>query len=208
MIWANNVQLAVMEECVRQEWKAVEIFLDPSGPRAGGYLSDQDRVALANSNPDIVRASQLADDDVTVSAAVRKDGTVLQYASERLRADRETATIAIRQNWRALEFASAQLRGDKRLVMETLVQCGLALQFATERLRCDHSVVIEAITRHRKAMPFMSEKLRKDEVFWTKVCRRFPDGWQISLKWNNMTDTQYFSLQDQEELLNGVKACS
>jgi hypothetical protein len=181
--WAFNVQLPVMEECVRQEWRAVELFLDVNGPREGGYLSDEERVALANSNPLIVRAPQLADDDVVMLAAVRNDGPVLQYASERLRADREIATSAIRQNWRALQFASQQLRGDKKLIMETLKQCGLALQHATEALRADHSVVIEALVRHKKSLPYMSEKLYTDELFWTKVCRRFPDGYKMALKY-------------------------
>lgn len=188
--WAHHVQLAVMEECVRQEWKAVELFLKTDGPRDMGRLSAAERVALANCNPDIVRASQLTDDDVTVMAAVKNDGPVLRFASERIRADREIATAAIRQNWRALEFASKQLRGDKKLVMETLKQCGLALKHATEALRCDYSVVIEAVTRHRKALPFMSEKLHKDEVFWARVCRYFPDGHKMALKYG-MSDLTF-----------------
>jgi len=188
--WAHQVQLPVMVESVRQEWKAIELFLDVTGPREGGEISQEERVTLANSNPHIIRAAQLADDGVTVLAAVTKEGPVLQFASERLRADRNTATTAIRQNWRALEFASKRLQGDKRLIMETLKQCGLALQFATDTLRSDHSVVLEAIVRNRKALPFMSEKLHTDELFWTKLCRRFSDGWQMALKFG-MKDLQF-----------------
>lgn len=142
------------------------------------------RIALANSNPSIIRSPLLNDDEITVNAAVRKHGPVLQFASKRLRADRDTATAAIRQNWRSLEFASDALRGDKPLVMETLKQCGLSLQFATEALRSDHQVVIEAIVRHRKALPFMAEKLYADEPFWSKVTRRFPDGWSMAQKFS------------------------
>jgi hypothetical protein len=180
--WARMVELPIMEECCRQEWSAIELFLDVNGPRQDGYLSDEERVALANSNPDIIRAKQLADDTVTVFAAVQQKGPVLKFASKRLQADRQTATAAIRQHWKALEFASERLRGDRPLVMETLKQCGLALQYATEKLRSDHAVVIEAVLRHRKALPFMSTKLHTDELFWTKVCRRFPDGWQMAAK--------------------------
>jgi len=201
--WAYKVELPVMKECVRQEWKAIELFLDVNGPRENGDISQEERVVLANANPHIIRASQLADDGVTVLAAVTVEGPVLQFASERLRADRDTATTAIRQNWRALEFASKKLRGDRRLVMETLKQCGLALQFATETLRSDHSVVIEAVVRQRKALPFMAEKLHTDELFWTRVCRRFPDGWNMAMKYG-MKDLAF--LQGGSELGGSVGA--
>lgn len=193
--WAHKVNLPVMTECVRQEWQAIELFLDPNGPCEDGHITHEERVVLANSNPHIVRAAQLADDDVTVLAAVTNEGPVLRYASERIRADRDIATTAIRQNWRALEFASKRLRGDKKLVMETLKQCGLSLQFATDKLRCDHSVVLEGITRHRQALPFIHEQLYTDEVFWCKVCRRFSDGWRMAAKFG-MKDLAFLGLGD------------
>jgi len=181
--WANKVEQKVMLECVRQEWKAIEVFLQKvDGPRDSGHIGDEERKELATCNPHIVRAKELADHTVTVLAAVKQKGPVLKFASERLRADFPVAQAAIRENWKALEFASDEIRGDKPLVMETLKQCGLALQFATETLKRDHQVCIEAILRHRKSLPFISKALYTDELFWTKVCGRFPDGWQMALK--------------------------
>jgi len=190
--FANNVDLKVMKECVSQQWRSIELFLAEDGPRANGFITRDDRVVLASCNPHIIRAPQLADDDLTVMAAVEKEGPVLEFASERLRADRATATTAIRQNWKALKFASHHLRGDRGLIMETLKQCGLALQFATDEMRCDHGVVIEAVVRHRKALPYLSPKLYDDKLFWTKVCRRFPDGYKMAMKYG-MNDLPFMA---------------
>merc|ERR1719389_263593 len=72
--WANKVELPVMEESVRQEWKSIELFLAVDGPREHGRFSGEERIALAVSNPQIVRSPQLADDDVCMLAAVREEG--------------------------------------------------------------------------------------------------------------------------------------
>ena len=49
-------------------------------------------------------------------AAVRNDGCALQYAPQRLRADREVVAAALQADPGAIRFAAPQLQQDERIL--------------------------------------------------------------------------------------------
>lgn len=80
-----------------------------------------------------------------VLSELERCGNVLQFVSDRLRADREVVLTAVRK-WPAnLKYAAPDLRDDKTVVIEAVSRVGFALQFASDRLRSDKAVVRAAL---------------------------------------------------------------
>ena len=97
-----------------------------------------------------------------MTAAVRKYGFSIAYASEELRSDRELMMIAVSQLGDNLEHASEELRSDRDLVMIAVSENGAALRFASKELRSDPYVVMTAASNEWRALQFASEELRSD----------------------------------------------
>ena len=60
-----------------------------------------------------------------------KNGGILQYASEELRADREIVLAAVQDNGWALEYASDELRTDREIVLAAIQKDGRILKYAS-----------------------------------------------------------------------------
>ena len=76
--------------------------------------------------------------------AVEKNGLLLQYAADELRADAEVVFAAVQQNGWALLHGSEELRSDRDIVLAAVQQNGRALQHAESmkslsRLRSSNS---------------------------------------------------------------------
>eukprot|EP00755_Sulcionema_specki_P035360 Sspe_Gene.104726::Locus_81779_Transcript_1_1_Confidence_1.000_Length_1792::g.104726::m.104726 len=83
----------------------------------------------------------IRDDKEFITAAVQLDGTSLESASERLRADRDVVRVS-----GMLQYASDELRDDRELVVRTLVEeKGKQLMHASVRLRDDLDIVHAAV---------------------------------------------------------------
>jgi Domain of unknown function (DUF4116) len=93
---------------------------------------------------------------------IHKNGLLLEYASDELKADREYVLAAVRQNGWALQFASAALRADREVVLEGVRKDGRALYYASAALKADREVVLAAVRRNGYALPYVSYSLKAD----------------------------------------------
>jgi hypothetical protein len=126
-----------------------------------------------NNNQEQVRSEirkKIKDDeDVTVRyreivmAAVKKNGSALEYASKELRGNKEVVLAAVQQDWRALQNASDELKRDHEVVMAAVGEHGDALQYASKKLKRDHEVVMAAVKKNGSALQYASEDLRGDK---------------------------------------------
>merc|ERR1719210_2048120 len=72
--FASHVELPVMMEAVRQDWRAIERIVRES-------RSEEEILALVQSNPRVIQTPKLQGRKFAVLAAVKLDGPVLQYAA-------------------------------------------------------------------------------------------------------------------------------
>ena len=89
-------------------------------------------------------SAEAQDDQELVSIAVKKNGLVLQYASERLRNDYETVMTAVKSNGLSLEFASDTLKSNREIFTEAVSSNGNALEFVPASLRDDRDLILKA----------------------------------------------------------------
>ena len=131
------------------------------------------------STPDYVKEYHeipaLREDKEITLKVVKKIGTFLEYASERLKNDREVVMTAITSeaeglispweilNGKALLFASDELRSDREFMIEVLQKNPNALEYATDELKNDKEVVLKAVKNNGVALEFASERLRDDK---------------------------------------------
>jgi len=101
------------------------------------------------------------DHNLTLEAVLR-DGAVLQFASEKARANSEVVLAAVRVCGQALAYASDELCGRRDIVCAAVHQDGHALCFASEELRADRDVVQVAVKRKGSALCFAGAALRAD----------------------------------------------
>ena len=102
-----------------------------------------------------------ADKDVML-AAVARDGSRLEVASDELRSDRDVVLTAVNNDGFALEYASETLRSDRQIVLSAVNTDGSALQYAAEVFRSDREVVLDAVNANGWALHFASDELRSD----------------------------------------------
>ena len=123
---------------------------------------------------------------------MKKDGTVLEFASDELRGDKEVVLVAVSQSWRALEFASEELHRDKEVVLHVLkdaVRHNTANDVLhifngslSENLRADKEVVGFAVGWAGKALEFSSNDLRGDMTMVYSAVRQDPEAFQYASK--------------------------
>jgi len=108
---------------------------------------------LGNASP------ALRDDRDLVMELVRHNGRELQWASERLRADRAVVEAA---GGLGLYHADPALLDDRELVLNLVRQNGNALGAASYRLKTDREVVLAAMRAGSSLFSRLPEKLRAD----------------------------------------------
>jgi len=106
---------------------------------------------------------KLKADKEIVLVAVTNDGRALDYADEKLKADKEIVLAAVNQNHRALEYANKKLRADKEVVLAALKQDGLALKYADKKLKANKEVVLAALKQEVSSHQYIDKKLKEDK---------------------------------------------
>ena len=82
-----------------------------------------------------------------MTALVKKNGTYLKFASDRLRGDKDVVSEAVRQYHYPLEFATDEIKGD-RTFGEVLLRINpKTLCYMSDELRNDKSFVEKAVTK-------------------------------------------------------------
>lgn len=95
-------------------------------------------------------------------AAVKEEGTLLEYASERLQSDAQVVLAAVQQDGRALKFAARDLCGNLQVVLAAVQQDGGSLGDASTELQGDRKVVLAAVKRTGGALIYASKELQSD----------------------------------------------
>ena len=87
---------------------------------------------------------------------------ILRAAAPALLADRKVISAATKRYGEALGWASAALQADRRLVLAAVRQSGLALRHAAPDLRADRPLVVAAVRQHGDALGWASAPLQAD----------------------------------------------
>ena len=83
---------------------------------------------------EITKMKQNSENREYVLENVKKEGALLEFASEKLRDDKEVVLEAIHNNAEALEFASDRLKGDRQVVYDSVSKAGWTYCYAQENL--------------------------------------------------------------------------
>ena len=83
---------------------------------------------------EITKMKQNANNREYVMENVKKEGVLLEFASDELRDDKEVVLEAIYNNPEALEFASERLKGDRDVVYNSVSKVGWTYCYAKENL--------------------------------------------------------------------------
>ena len=118
-------------------------------------------------------AAAAAQSTLVVLDASRRDGRVLQFASDELRQDQEVVFLAVSHDPSALEFASEALRGhDPEFVLRTIaIHGGRSLRCVLEPLASDRRFLVNAAVQHAKALRYVAPDLRHDREFILSIVR-------------------------------------
>ncbi|MGR3952486.1 MAG: DUF4116 domain-containing protein [Chlamydia sp.] len=106
--------------------------------------------------------SQMRADGSIMRQLVKRNGSLLKYASEALRNDREIVFTAVKQNGIALRYASEALRNNREIVLAAVKQDGSLLEYASEALLNDREIVFTAVKQNGIALRYASEALRNN----------------------------------------------
>jgi len=134
-------------------------------------------------------------DREVVLAAVKRDGSALEWAGGDFCNDREVVLAAVSQDGSAVKFADKDLREDEEIVLEALKTYTHAMQFAGD-LQSKKDVVLKAMRIEPTAFQHVCERLRQDREVALEAVR----GNQEVLKW-----TFWPMRSDQEIILAGTK---
>lgn len=108
-------------------------------------------------------SDRLKNDRDIVLAAIKKEGLALEYAAQVFKNDNEIVLTAVRQDGYALMLASAALKGNKEIVLAAVLQNGCALQYASDALKNEKEIVLSAVQQDGYALCFASDLLKNDK---------------------------------------------
>ncbi len=121
-------------------------------------------------------APELRSDYNIVCTAVVENGDALEYASEKMRADRGVVIKAIgHSNARnAFKFASEELRCDPYLVDLAIEHSPTSIQWASELIRCDLGFMTYVIRMNHSSVKYIGARLILDGIAFEKLVQTFP----------------------------------
>ncbi|MCR4792549.1 MAG: DUF4116 domain-containing protein [Lachnospiraceae bacterium] len=130
---------------------------------------------VKNQGAALKYAKDFQKDDEVSLAAVRSYGCALKYANCRMESDfldKELVLEAVRKDGLALEFAPDRLKADRQVVLEAIRQNARAVKFMNERFRSDKVVAVEAI---KHGLPRYEFELGRNDLFNTMKLHNDPD---------------------------------
>ncbi|CAM2757718.1 DUF4116 domain-containing protein [Legionella worsleiensis] len=113
--------------------------------------------ALANANSDLKRDAEFW------LAAVRVNGTVLQFADEVIRSNKDVVIAAVKQNPTARDYATISLKNHEDVVIAFMEHNGRALEHELESSRTNKNIVLAAVKQDAYAVHFAAPQLLDDE---------------------------------------------
>lgn len=119
-------------------------------------------------------AESLEIETITLSKFLKtkRNGSPLQFASDRLKNDKEIVLEAVKANGYALQFASDELKSDKEIVLKAVKESGYALKYASDELKNDIEIVLEAVKENGYALKYASDELKANIPFLLDLVAR------------------------------------
>jgi hypothetical protein len=119
--------------------------------------------AVRNDGSALEFASQeLRNDKDVVLTAVDNYGYALKYVSETLKNNREVVLCAVQTYGYVLQYASTELKKDRKIVLAAVQNNGYALEHASKELQDDFEIVLAAVRKYGCALKYASHKLKKN----------------------------------------------
>ena len=121
----------------------------------------------------------LADERIVIGA-VRRQGPLLQYASEALKDSFAVVMAAVEHTGAALRFASTRLCGDAVVCKTAVSQNGFALKYVTENMTRDRSVVLAAVEQEGTSLALAHSSLKGDRDVVATAVHNAPEAWRYA----------------------------
>lgn len=99
---------------------------------------------------------------IVMLEAVRKNGRLLEYASDELKNDEEVVHASLNNCALSCRFASPEIKNTKQVVLMVVKRYPGLIQYASNELRHDHEVCLEATRHSIWAFQHIPDELRPD----------------------------------------------
>jgi hypothetical protein len=111
--------------------------------------------------PELIKIipDSMKDDPVLITQIVRKDGSLIEYASKRLQSDDTIMQIAIEQDTSMIQFASEKLQKDVSIVSEVLSSDIQNLKYIRKGVISSHPELLSLVVRHISSLKDMKQYL-------------------------------------------------
>ncbi|GAA4074094.1 hypothetical protein GCM10022389_19550 [Flavobacterium cheonanense] len=128
-------------------------------------MSDQELLIEVKKNGMLLENASEAQKNIKniVLTAVCQNGVALKFASTELKNDIDIVKAAVIKKGSALYFASDDLKNNKEVILLAVGKDGIALEHTTKEFKKNRDVVLVAVKKNGLALEFASDKLRDDE---------------------------------------------
>ena len=100
---------------------------------------------------EVTKMKQNANNREYVLENVKKEGALLEFASDALKDDKEIALEAVHNNPEALEFVSDRLKGDREVVYDSVSKVGWTYCYTKENFFEDNGFKLNKIFMFKSA---------------------------------------------------------
>ncbi len=157
--------------------KHAEIWFDlpwhlREDPELASIAIDKDPLKFERMRPVI------QDNRDMVLRAIRHNGVLLAFASDRLQRDPELQRIAVSVTPSALS-STPDLQDDREVVLAAVSRHGLVLEYASNRLKNDLEVLTKAIQNNGEAIQYAPDWIKNDYAYAMMAVRS--NGYAIEL---------------------------
>ncbi len=113
----------------------------------------------------------LTSDREFMMSCIRVHGASLQFASDRLRADKDVVIAAIENNG-YLKYAALDLRNDREFVRRCVRIKPRSIEHVGEELENDQQFILSVLQANGKCWKFIPSRYTKDEQFMSEAIRQ------------------------------------
>ena len=95
---------------------------------------------------------------------MKKNGSALEYASERLQADKDVVLAAVKQYGDSIVYANwdSDVLYDREIILAAVKQDGDLLRYASEDLKNDKELVLTAVKQYSFSIHYVGDWLRHE----------------------------------------------
>ena len=174
-----------------------EVRQNPLGP----WKDFQVAVALVSRQPQAVQylPDFLRDNDKIIQTAIIRDGSLIQWASQRLRADPDIVIDAVQggDGPTVLQHVPTELRANRMVVLAAVEANGHSIQYGNQSFYDDEEIIMAA-SFDFPALTLASRRIQENRAFIRDICMRCRAG---------MVGPNLMSFLEDTPLLNNIGAC-